>query len=67
MQLIKLKTLLIGLMTLVISLQTFAYSETKNLYYPTGEVKEAQEYVNGNISKATTYHKNGEIEGVRNF
>ena len=54
-------------MTLVISLQTFAYSETKNLYYPTGEVKEAQEYVNGNISKATTYHKNGEIEGVRNF
>ena len=41
----KLKTLLIGLMALVISLQTFATTEMK--YYPTGEVKAAGEFVDG--------------------
>ena len=41
----KLKTLLIGLMALVISLQTFATTETK--YYPTSEVEVVGEFVDG--------------------
>jgi len=63
----KLKTLLIGLMALVISFQTFATTETKTLYYSTGEVKEVDEYVDGKSSKVTGYRKTGEAEWVKEF
>ena len=59
------KTLLIGLMTLVISFQTFALSETR--YYPTGEVKEVEEFVDGKLSKVTIYYKTGEIEEIQEY
>jgi hypothetical protein len=61
----KLKTLLIGLMALVISFQTYAYSETK--YYPTGEVKTVGEFVNDKISKGTKYYKTGEVEIIQEY
>ena len=57
----KLKAPLIGLMTLVISFQTYATTETR--HYPTGE-KGIIEYVNGKPSKVTLYSKTGEVKQV---
>ena len=59
------KKLLIGLMTLAISFQTFA--TTKTSYYPTGEVEEVEEHVDGEVSKVTIYYKTGEVKSVREF
>ena len=62
----KLKTLLIGLMILVISFQTFALHKAQ--YYPTGEVAEVDGYyVDGRLSKLTFFHKTGEVEGVEEY
>jgi len=63
----KYKTLLIGLMTLVISFQIFA--TTKTFYYPNGETitKWVDEYIDGKILKATFYHKTGEVDSVQEF
>ena len=54
-------------MTLVISFQIFA--TTKTFYYPNGETitKWVDEYIDGNISKTTFYHKTGEVDSVREF
>ena len=52
----KLKTLLIGLTILVISFQTFATTEMKTEYYPTGDVKMVKEFSNGKLSKQTDYY-----------
>jgi len=59
------KKLLIGLMVLAISFQTFALSETA--YYPTGEVSAVGKFVNGKISEATLYHKTGEVKQVKEY
>ena len=62
----KLKTLLIGLMILFISFQTFALHKAQ--YYPTGEVAEVDGYyVDGRLSKLTFFHKTGEVEKVQEF
>ena len=58
----KLKILLIGL---IVSFQTFALSKT--FYYPTGEVKQVQEFVDGKASKDTAYYKTGEVGGVKEY
>ena len=54
--------LLIGLVTLVISVvlfQTFPTTSTK--YYKTGEVKSEFEFVGGNPVKRTGYYPAGEV------
>ncbi|HIN39771.1 MAG TPA: hypothetical protein EYM84_05820, partial [Flavobacteriales bacterium] len=53
------------MITLVVSLQIFVYSETR--YYSTGEIEQVGVYVNGNISRQTFYHKSGNISSVKEY
>ena len=41
--------------------------EQKTFYYPTGEVGQVQEIVNGKASKVTYYHKTSEVKEINEF
>ena len=60
------KKLRIILLTLFLFSSAYA-DEQKTTYYPTGEVKEVQKYVDGKLLKATAYYKTGEVEQAQEF
>jgi antitoxin component YwqK of YwqJK toxin-antitoxin module len=60
------KKLLTILLTLFLFSSVYA-DEQKTTYYPTGEVKEVQKYVDGKLLKATAYYKTGEVEKVLEY
>ena len=59
------KVVLIGLVALGVSFQALA--EGYKTYYPTGELEQVRERVDGKKSKTINYDKAGKVKGILEY